>query len=239
MTDDIVQELRQLAQYTAGLRDLVADAQAASPARAEGVDPTGAVHVVVGPDGLPESIRLEADWRRRVESESLGNAIGDAFRAASAERLADWGRTLESSGWQAKVERLQDGPAPAIPAGVLPEVRPRRLDRVVEDALKAFDSIDELGGIPAVTAQGTGSTAFGKLSVTLRRTGDVSCTADALWLSQQQDPEALTDSLNEALAAARADLASAAAAPHPARGLDGVLAEAFAILHDPQRATES
>jgi hypothetical protein len=166
--------------------------------------------------------------------------------------MAVWTRTLEERGWPATFDRLRDaadddrddhGAAPrdAAPdpaAGVLPdglaEVRPRPLDVVIKEILRAVDVIDDLTRAPVVPAEGTGSTAFGKLVLTVSGAGVVSCTADPEWVSRQE-AEGLTDALNRALTSARAELAATATTADSVQRLDGLLGEVLAILRDPRR----
>jgi hypothetical protein len=68
VTDHLLRDLRQLQQYAAGLRGLLTDADAQAPQQAVGTDRTGTVSVVLGPDGLPNSVRVTSDWRPRRQS---------------------------------------------------------------------------------------------------------------------------------------------------------------------------
>jgi hypothetical protein len=241
MTADLIRELQQIQRYAAGLQDLLAQAQAQAPQQAEGTDRSGAVHVVLGPDGFPETIRVDSGWERRLSPEAFGGAVGEAFSAAIGDRLAAWTTTLRQQDWQAGVDRLRAGVehapvAPTVRRDARP-VRPRPLDAVTEDLIRAFDTVDELAAPPAPVA-GTGSAASDRLSITLAASGALSCTADPRWVSRQS-PAALMSALSDALQAARADLAqrSRAVGSAPADRLDRLLDEAFALLADPQRFT--
>lgn len=57
-----MRELTQIQQYAAGLQGLLATAQAEAPRSSEGADRTGTVRVFLGPDGLPNSFRIESGW---------------------------------------------------------------------------------------------------------------------------------------------------------------------------------
>jgi hypothetical protein len=97
-----MRELVQIQQYAAGLRGLLATAQADAPRISEGVDRTGTIRAVLGPDGLPDSFRIESGWNRKITAETFGGAVLEAFQAAMGERLAVWTRTLEKQGWQVR-----------------------------------------------------------------------------------------------------------------------------------------
>jgi hypothetical protein len=109
MTADLIRELQRIQRYATGLGDLLAHAQAQAPRRAEGTDRSGGVRVVLGPDGFPETIRVESGWERRLAPEAFGGAVGEAFSAAMGERLAEWTDTLRREGWQSEVDRLKSG----------------------------------------------------------------------------------------------------------------------------------
>jgi hypothetical protein len=240
MTADLIRELQQIQRYAAGLHELLAQAQTQAPRRAEGTDRSGGVRVVLGPDGFPETIRVDSGWERRLAPEAFGGAVGEAFSAAMGERLAAWTDTLRQQGWQSDIDRLKGAAdrspeaPPALRRPTPPRSRP--IGDVAEDMIKAFDTVDAMARPPA-PASGTGSAAGGRLTITLAGNGALSCTAEPQWVSRQS-PAALMSALNEALHAARADLAR----QHPPAAattgrLDGLLDEAFALLSDPRRLT--
>ncbi len=249
MKPDILNELRQIQRYATGLQALLADAQAQAPRQADGTDGTGAVRVHLGRDGLPESVRVESDWQRRLAPEAFGGAVGEAFAAAMGQRLAGWTTTLREQGWQSGADRLRqtmDRPTPteptadAIPAAFRRSAPPRPVDVLAEDMISAFDNLDQLTTPPQPAAASTGSAANGKLVVTLSPTGGLSCTADPQWV-ERQSAASLMNALGEALTAAKAHLAatSPSATPAPSGRLDQLLGEAFAVLSDPRRAAGS
>jgi hypothetical protein len=219
-----------------------------APRSAEGADGTGAVRVSIGSDGLPTSIRVEADWDRRLEPEAFGTAVVEAFQAAMGERLSEWSRTLQEDGWQTQVDRLQadvDRKPSAATSGTIPPAfrrpvtnpRPRSLGELTEDMIKAFDNVDTVAARP-VAATGTGTSARGKLVLTLSREGLVSCVAEPRWVSDQTAAR-LMNALGEALAKAKDELADFADDTEPARPLDSLLGEVLALLNDPRRLAES
>lgn len=253
MADDIVDELRQLQRYAAGLHSLLADAQAKSPPQAEGSDSSGAVHVVLAPGGLPDSIRVRPDWNRKLSPEAFGGAVVEAFTAAANARITAWTTALEEEGWQSKVGRLRDeldrpnarAPSDGIPPAFRRDqkaVRPRALDAVAEDVINALDAAPTLAARLPAPAQAVGRSAAGRLVITLADGGLASCTADPQWVSQQTAARLMT-ALSEALAAARDQLAAAERAADAESGertknLNGLLAEALALIENPQQTSQ-
>jgi DNA-binding protein YbaB len=239
MVDDILRELARLQQYASSLQHLMTAAQAKAPEQAEGADSSGAVRVLLGSDGLPRSVRVEPDWRQRLDPRSVGAAVLEAFQSATGQRLAAWTAALDDDGWRAKADRLRDDPGDGPPPALRrdpPPTPPRPMDVVVEDVLDAMDHAERFANPPAFSAQGTGSAASGRVAVTLSPAGLVSCVVDASWAGQQTAGD-LANALTAAFAAARADLAHAAAGPDPAARLDGLFTEALGLLTDPRRLT--
>lgn len=248
MSDEFLRELTQLQQYAAGLRDLVAEAEAAAPRRAEGADHTGAVRAVLGADGLPESFRVDTHWNSTLRPDAFGGAVLEACQAAMGERMAAWIRRLDEDNWRDRADRLREGDTgtpsrhgtiPPAFRSPKPEVTPRRLDEITENMLEAFDHVGELSARSAQSrgATGTGTAGKGKLVITLSETGLVSCTAEPRWASTQTGAR-LMNALGEALAAARADLVSSRDTTEPTGSVDRLLAEALAALSNPERHVE-
>jgi hypothetical protein len=247
--EELMRELTQLQNYAAGFQTLLSSAQAAAPARSEGKDGTGTVSVSLGSDGLPQSFRVEQGWHSRITPESFGHAVLEAFQAAMGERLAMWTRTLDERGWREEVDELRaDSPSRlSVPTtGQIPPAfrcpepapNPRSIEVVAEEMIKAFDNVRDVSPSRPQAATGTGADRSGKLTLTLSRTGLVSCTADARWVADQTAARLMT-SLGEALAAARAELAQRGDQAAPSSGLHELFAEAFALLNDPQHVTGS
>jgi hypothetical protein len=247
VNDEIMRELAQIQHYAAGLQGLLATAQAQAPSSSEGADRTGTIRVFLGPDGLPTSFRVEPGWNRKVSAEHVGGAVVEAFQAAMGERLAAWTTTLDDQGWQAQADQLRldlDGSGPvSMPAGISPAFRSpadpmaaRSIDHVAEEMIKAFD--DVAGLTPPAPTGATGANRSGKLALTLSKAGLVSCIADVEWVSTQTSAT-LMNALGEALAAARTALESTPGQPGPSGNLDRLLADALALLSDPQRVLNS
>jgi hypothetical protein len=239
MVEDILRELAQLQRYASSLQQLMTAAQAKAPEQADGADSSGAVRVLLGSDGLPRSVRVQPDWRQRLDPRNVGSAVQEAFQAATGQRMAVWTAALDDDGWREKVDRLRDDPGDAPPPALRRDTQqapPRAMDVVVEDALDAMDHAERFANPPAFSARGTGSAASSQVTVTLSPAGLVSCVVDASWAGQQTAGD-LANALTAALAAARADLAHAAAGPDPAARLDGLFTEALGILTDPRRLT--
>lgn len=243
--DDLVKQFSQMQNYAAALHSLIADAEAQAPRHSEGADRSSAVRVVLGPDGLPVAFRVAADWNRRIGPMAFGAAVVEAFQSAVGDRLAAWSKTLEDGGWKAKAVRLssdtddhtaatQHRHSPRSFPQPVSAVRSRPIGDVTEDMIKAFDTVSAFAAQPPQPASGSGSGGGGKVTITLSNTGLTSCSADAHWVAEQSAAQ-LMNALGAALSAAKADLANRSQSPDPASGLDGLFAEAMAMLNDPHR----
>jgi hypothetical protein len=205
--------------------------------RIEATDRTGTIRVILGPDGLPESLSVEAGWRRVLGCERFATAVGEAAREALDAR--------DLAGLQAMRQARPDGPiprddhrAPAVSRGTDPQ-RPRPAvvptRPLVEVLAEAFDVMHDMTQrlTKAEPPSATGSAGIGRLVLTLTPDGALSCTADPHWVSDQE-PAELTDALNRALASARAELDSAMAALTTPR-LSDLAGELQAALHNVMR----
>jgi hypothetical protein len=236
-----------LQEQASRLQQVIADAQSSAPGRAEGTDSRRAVHVRLGPDGLPRSVRVASDWKRRVTADAFAAAVFEACMTAGRARMDAWAARLEQEGWQSRVDRLRDdldqtadnqtpagaagapvsGQVPAAFAGKPGKDGPRPLHVLAENALSAFDAAGRRAASVPGPPQGCGQAAGGKLVLTLSASSLVSCQADPGWVSGQT-ASGLTRALGEALAAARASLAGAsAAAETDAAGQSAVLGQIF------------
>jgi hypothetical protein len=249
VTADILSSLQQFQQYAVGMQNLLAQAQAGVPERVEATDRSGMVRAVLGRDGLPESITVEADWQHRLAADGFGAAVVQACQTAAGERMAAWSQALQADGLRAQADRMREdlaeqptlAPADPLPGQLrhqLDRARPRALEHLVEDVLRAADRVDEFAAASPLAAMGTGTDASAQLIVTVCKAGLVSCEAEPRWAGQQRGT-ALTTALREAVAMARTDLARASQHPHSTGELDQLLTEALAILNDPQRLAQS
>ena len=199
--------LRRAAHLHSALEHL----QAAVPARVEGCDASGRVRVVLGADGLPVEIRAAAGWA------GLGEAVEEAFVAASASRLRTW--------------QAGDAPTgPALPGPLTPEPAPggaRPVEQIAEDVIAALGEAVAIAQAPPAGRQGIGSAGAGRLVLLLSYEAGVRCSADPGWVSRQDGAR-----LDHALAAALRDARRALAqtAPVPPRPWDALLAEASSGL---------
>jgi hypothetical protein len=235
----------------------LADMQSSAPRLTEGADARGAVHVVLGADGLPESFRVARDWNRRVAASAFGTAVLEAFNVAARERVEVWSRTLDSQGWPARLGQLRieldavlpdpdpgsrspglgDAAGPALPAAfVRGGVMAQPPEEMAEEAIRVFDSVDEVAASPAsVGPQGVGRNRGGSLVITLSRAALVSCRVDPQWLPGK-DAASVATALGQALGQARARLADSvraagAGAARRSENLDRIFDEAMALLN--------
>lgn len=192
-------DAERLRQRGADLQARMLGLQEAAPERTEAADRTGTVRVAVGHDGLPVSIQVGDGWQDRIRPHQLGAAVAEASRQAMSRRIEAWSTTLEHAG------PGQRGPAPSPGPGDSPRPsNPRSLTDIAEDVLGTLDTmLSSRLPPPAQPAQGTAADRM--LTVTLTRSGQLSCTADARWAAQQSGSQ-LTRALGSALVAARNQL---------------------------------
>ena len=248
--EDILRDLARLRDYAAGLQQVMADFQQAAPEHSQGTDRSGAVRAVLGPDGLPEAIRVDADWSNRLRAGSFGAAVVEACEAAMRERGAAWSRALKQSDWRRRVDRLEAGPAgPAGPAAAdpgavppafrRPGARVRPVAELAEEAIGALDAVAAPASEVSQGPRGSAANRDGTLTLTLSPSGQVSCRADPRWVAGRTGAQ-LTEALSAVLAAARQDLAASSHAAAASR--DGaaerqgrLMAEVLAAFEDPRR----
>jgi hypothetical protein len=241
--EEIVRDLARVNRYAAGLQQLMADLQQASPESSRGVDRSGAVQAVLGRHGLPEAIRVQADWKGRLDPRSFAAAVTEASQVAMRERGLAWSRELERSGWQQRAGRLgaDSASAPPMPSGVPPafqrvgSARPQSAQRLAEEVIDLAETAITAARAPRRSPRGVGKNRGGTLVLTLSRGGQVSCQADPRWVAGQSGHQ-LTEALSAALAAARRELT---ASPSPGSDFAGrqqqLLGDIFATLEHPQR----
>lgn len=238
---DVQKDLERLGAQAAGLQELLMDAQDSRPERAEAADRTGALRVTLGPDGLPRSFLVSADWRHRLGSGSFGAAVTEACLAASQAWQAAWSQALAESRSRPSPARPASrlaAPASLLAAPAAGNGRP--LQMLAEDLLGAVDDVLALarqaGDRPTV-AEGTGTNLSKTVAINLSRQAVLSCDVDADWIADQPASR-LTEALNQALAAAREDLAAAvraadSSAEEARAKLGAMVAGALAAMQDP------
>src|SRR5262245_59440547 len=86
--------IKERTMSTQELRDLIRAAEAGVPERIEGIDRSGAVRIVTGVDGLPESIEVVPEWQRYLRPPALAAAITEAARNAAYLRRQAWSLAL-------------------------------------------------------------------------------------------------------------------------------------------------
>jgi DNA-binding protein YbaB len=230
VSEEVLVRLRRLYQYAAALQGLMESVRASAPRAAQGNDPTGSVHVAIGPDGLPTRIRVEDGWQRRIDPETLSDAVLAAFTAATAHGMDAWSQTLERISWQSRVEDLtaearaqgEPRPVPDVPT----HGPPRDAQYLTEEALNTLTSVR--GQAAAGPAACVGSSAGGNISLVLSPAGLQACSVSPEWLSQQ-DVRSLNAALDQALSAAREEL-NERMSRRRSGDLDDLASEALAAL---------
>jgi hypothetical protein len=238
MAEEVLQDLYKLHRYATNLQNIVDDLQNRLPQRIDGQDATGMVRATVAADGLPVSFQVDYDWKRHLRPAAFGDAVAQAVGDASNRRLAAWAHAFNDADLPSQAARVRDRvdsePAqpPPVPPPVAkpPEARQARdPSALIRDFLDVTSDLDAYAS--AVTAEGRGVAAYGKLAVTLSASGAMSCTVDPSWAADKTGEE-LGEALQGVLATAREDLQRAAAAASPAARTNKLLDEALALLRD-------
>jgi len=253
--DEILRDLARLRRTGAMLQELMGELQQAAPERSEGADSTGTVRAVLGPDGLPESIRVSSYWKEKLPAAAVGAAVTAACQAAMQRRGADWADVLQRSGWQQRLEEMDTDAAGAVEVDVNPvppayrtggPVPARSLDVLAEEAMSTMDAA--MRPVPAAAHQpGTGANRGGTIEITLGQAGQVVCRADPGWAARQSGAQ-LSEALAAALTAARGQLAQASAASAASAADAGAAAaetgrqelftEILSVLNDPEHLAD-
>jgi hypothetical protein len=205
--------------------------------RREATDTSGAVRVVVAPNGLPESIELDDDWRRLVGAEGLAGAVEEACHNALTtgdEEPAPAGdRATRIDEVLAFVEGTGELP-PGVPGIDVSQVRPRPYAEIVDEVFRAIDVADSVTAQFEVPETGE-DTATRRIALSVAPFGLVSCTADPDWVGRQETAD-LNDALRSAVQSLQsgpaASLGSAANALAALPDLTRVLSELQALIAD-------
>ncbi|RKT54120.1 hypothetical protein [Saccharothrix australiensis] len=186
-----------------------------------GVDASGAVTVVVGPDGQARAVTLIADWRRALDPRGLGGAVLSAANNATMQALA--------RGMEAARESTPDSSGPRTP------VAPADSPLTAQDALRLFDAVTaELAAFTseldhAVDTPVTVESAGGHVRGTVRTGQVIGFEADGRWAHGAPNRE-IEGELVEVLRKLHAD-------GSPSRLADGprgpAIAELRALASDP------
>lgn len=251
MTDERSNRLTGAAK-AGHLRDQLALADAHTPDQHVATDHSGFVHVMIGRDGLPDAFEVVAGWERWLAPEEFGDAVEQAYRMAMIERMVSWSAALDeviSPDSELAPELPADPPATGVDlagnggnglgtgttggAGGLDDTgggEPRPSSQLIEELHQLVGKTGQLFGQRALTAEGTGHFGTGSLVLKLSKTGGISCHADPRWVAKQT-AASLMNALGQALADARADLASAEqAAQAPIERLMQLCTESIARL---------
>jgi hypothetical protein len=222
-------------EYTAALQRAAAEQESQLPQRVEGVDPTRAVRVVIGPDGLPESVEVDYDWHRHLRPEKIAQALQSAYQDATKQRLRAWADAMETFTLPDPPPVGAVVPTAYRPAAPDPQIRPRRIEEIGADIARL--AAEPAADPDAPPPTGSGATAHGKLTLTLA-TDHLACTVDHFWAADQTGEE-LSTAFATVLAAARADFAGHSPAGRAQRLLNEVIAAMGALPAVPTVREES
>jgi hypothetical protein len=177
-------------------------------------DESGSIRVVLGPDGIPQVIQVDQDWRRKAGAEGLAAAVSRACARAHEAYESKQTIAIDSSDWPRRaiqvIEYLAgDGPPPQGLEAVPPPPAPVMWSAsMIDRYAAAWDGLasgDEL--VRRTEREYTGDGAAGRVTLTLAIRGPVICDADPDWLRRSEAQE-IEQGLSAALAALRADVAA-------------------------------
>jgi hypothetical protein len=179
------------------------------------------VRATLGPDGLPETIRVSSYWKDKLQPASFAQAVTGACMAAVQQRGTEWSQTMQRLHWQERLERLDadtdtDGQVPAepTPPGQIPPAfqrangtPPPPVEQYSEDVISVLDAALR-SEPPAQSPAGIGTNRGSTLEIRLGPGGRLACRADQSWVARQSGAQ-LSEALSTALTAARRQLAAA------------------------------
>lgn len=219
--------LRELGGHGAAGQELISNMHARLAQPVQGADPSGAVEVTLGPDGLPVSFEVDEGWSRSLHPTAIGAAVTGAFRAATVRRLAVFASALEETDLPSIGDPAETVAAPPLApqGGSTGAHPPRDVSDFISEVLALTADLEAIAEPAPVRA--TGSAASGMLTLTVGTDASLSCEVDQAWASDKTGGE-LTTALNTALGAARRELTEAADASPFARATR-LMGEALAL----------
>ena len=203
----------------------------------EGTDESGRVSVQIDRAGLPETIRIRADWRAAVSPDRLPAVIGRAYSEALTGRM-----TAARQPVRDRFATDDDTPAPVarLTTTVVPSDQlSRSFERMSAEAWARLEQLQQAAADTSGPATPTGVCmgASGRITVIVSIDLRLDCRVDARW-ADPQTGAALMNALNPALHGARNDLARAADGDRlatAAGGDEALLGDFLALLNDPHR----
>ena len=226
---DSLRSLAELQPEIGQLQSRFAQAVAQAETTSEGTDPSGAVTVILGPDGLARDVRIAGDWHRRLRAAQMAEAVVAADSDAAQRRAQATAEAFASI--QDEPSEWAVSPAAELAAyGSATPARPRHLLDLADLADLASAAFDDIGRMTAPPAPITGAGAGGAVRVSVAQSRITGCDIDLPWL-RRQDDTTLAHALREALSSG---IAAQSEADRPAaefsRRLAELLADAKATL---------
>jgi len=229
MRPDEAQHVAQLQRSAAELARFARDLAAATPASVEGSDPTGWVHVVLGPDGIPTEIRVREGWQQRVDPARLASAVMDANLDAVQRAMQAWTVAMQDSDWrrdqtsfEADAREHRAGPGQPLPESPFGHVRDT--NELAEEVLSTLQSVQTQPAPSA--AAGTGHDDGRHVTIQLASAGLTACTIEPGW-ALHHNGASISAGLSTALQRA---VAKRSAQSSPRVEPDDLLGDALATL---------
>src|SRR4051812_21402328 len=150
----------------------------------EGTDESGRVSVVIDRAGLPETIRIRADWRALVGPDRLPSVIAHAYGQALSGRMTI---ALQPGRNRFAVGDDQSEPAVRRTTTVVPaDQLSRSFERMSADAWARLEELQQSAATSTSDAPtGIGLGAGGKVTVIVSIDLRLDCRVDARWADPQ------------------------------------------------------
>jgi DNA-binding protein YbaB len=230
MQPEMIGRLERLRQRAEESGRLASEAHTTAPESTEGLDASGCVRIVLGPDRLPLRIHIRDRWQDRLDAGSLADAVMDANNDAVRSAYRIWSDRLDDTGWWRRQRAAEETPERRTMPAASPPLTPRarhvpedpemgeRILRLLHDTRRNASQPEP--------ADGTGSNDSGTVSILLSLGGLAGCVIDEGWARHRHGDD-LAAALSHALRQARRRLAS----PRPGlREAGALIGEALAAL---------
>lgn len=227
-TEDLVADMRRLYEEAAATTAELSrvSSHVLEKPRA-GSDSTRSATVTIGTDGLPMTVDIASDWKRRLKGSRLDSAVVEAAT------------TAYMSGWVASFHEVEAEKKRGIPTEIppLPVYNCRQQDsepefedvwRQLQDTISMLDELGSAEPPPPMTR--SVKREHGNLSVTLTTAGLTDCHIDEAW-AKRQPLSKLIGSLNAAMSEARSQVVPAQLSNNADEGMADLFGSVMSLFN--------